>query len=561
MRHVTYALISTIYLSLFLLLMPVQFAPLAFAQPSTETLQDSPSTRDTFAQITARPNPVEARQGTGTTKVSWHTGDNTVGQVYVSENGGPEKLFASAPDGSSEVSWISKDSTYVFRLYSTGDSKRLLAAVEVKGIGEVTGKSNLTRLASKAISTRILIPLVLPALLLVGAWYAFRQGKRQLSKNLLTTTAVLATTLTLLSVITVEPRPLQDQPFPDAHENADAARQLASGKGFVTFIYDNQPRPPRYPPGFAVALVPFAAFSNNYPSNLQTGVKIFAALYVLVAVIAAWSVGGPLAATLTAVLIGVSPFARVAASLLMSDALGAAGTALFILLLHRFSALRISVAGALAGALVAVRLPLVINLVALVIVLPMRWRARALLCASPPLAALGLFNWITFGSPLNTGYGYWLPGLKSFAWSYAFASPPRGDGPWIVADALNGLLMQWICPCPLGGSQAALPNIFFYPAVLLGLFWTFVPPLTLCGFFYIWKHRRETVAHFTLWVTALNLLLFTFYFYQGTRFMAGPATLLIIFTSVNAAQWAERRIKLGRKNQSGKSELSGLANP
>ncbi|MGH9903815.1 MAG: hypothetical protein ACRD68_18555, partial [Pyrinomonadaceae bacterium] len=96
---------------------------------------------------------------------------------------------------------------------------------------------------------------------------------------------------------------------------------------------------------------------------------------------------------------------------------------------------------------------------------------------------------------------------------------------------------------PAGGPQAALPNVFLYPTVLLGLFWTFAPPLvTLCGLFYLWKHRRETAAKFTLWVTCFSLLLFTFYFYQGTRFMAAPATLLLIFASVNTARWLARLI-------------------
>ncbi len=537
------------FLPVFLsLLLPGGFR---FAQAPSAAPEDSPKI-PTYAQITATPNPVKAGQGAGTAKITWRTGDNTMGQVYVSENGGLEKLFASGADGSSEAPWIGNGSIYLFRLYSTGESRRLLATVEVKGTSEVTGSINLAPLVSRVISVRMLIPLLILCLLFSGAWYACYQENRRLSKALLNATALLATTFTLLSVLSVEPRPLQDQPFPDAHETADATRQLASGKGFVTYIYDNQPRPPRAPPGFALSLAPFAAISDDYPSNVETGSRVFAALYVLFAVIAAWLVGGPLAATLTAVLIGVSPFARVAASLVMSDALGAAGTALFILLLSRFSTSRVSIAGALAGAMVAVRLPLLINLVALVIVLPKRWRIRAFLCASPMLAALGLFNWRTFGSPFRTGYSYWLPGLKSFAWSYAFASPPRGDGPWIVADVLNGLLMQWVCPCPIGGSQAAIRNIFFYPSVLLGLFWTFAPPLiTLCGIFYLWKHRHEAAANFTLWVTGLSLLLFTFYFHQGTRFMAGPATLLLIFSAVSLAQWIGRRTSLTWQRRGG----------
>lgn len=535
---------SFIRLTLLLSLALFLSANFVLAQSSTPTSAGSAPKLEALAEITATPNPVPAGEGAGTAKISWHTGDNTDGQVYVTENGSPERLFGRGPDGSSEAPWIGNGSTYVFRLYATDASRRVLASVEVKGTSDVAKAFDLTPLASKALRVRVLLPLLLFIIFCSVAWYAARKDKRQLASRVLSANALLATAFTIVSVLAVEPRPFKDQPFPDAHENADAAWQLVNGRGFVTYVHENQPRPPRAPPGFAIALAPFAAINNNYLSNIQTGAKIFAALYVLIAVIVAGRIGGPIAAALTALLIGLSPFARVAASLVMSDALGAAGTTLFIWLLYRPSKLLISLAGGLAGALVAIRLPLAINLIALMIVLPVRSKIRALAFASPPLAALGLYNWVTFGSPLRTGYSYWLPDLKSFAWSYAFASPPRGDGPWIVADTLHGLLMRWVCPCPVGGPQATIANIFFYPTVLLGFFWTFAPPLiTLFGFFYLWKQRREVTASFTLSVVGLSLLLFTFYFHQGTRFMAAPATLLLVFSAIHLAQWLEPRVR------------------
>ena len=42
--------------------------------------------------------------------------------------------------------------------------------------------------------------------------------------------------------------------------------------------------------------------------------------YVLVAVVAAWVLGGPIAGVLAALLVGISPFARDAAGLVLSDA-------------------------------------------------------------------------------------------------------------------------------------------------------------------------------------------------------------------------------------------------
>ena len=161
--------------------------------------------------------------------------------------------------------------------------------------------------------------------------------------------------------------------------------------------------------------------------------------------------------------------------------------------------------------------------------------------SSPPLAALGLFNWLTFGSPFRTGYNYWLPGLKTFSPSYAITSPMQGDGPWLLGDALGGLLLRWVCPCPDGGPQAALNNLSFYPSVLIGLFWIFVPPLLpAVGILYGWEHRRTLAVRFAFWLTALSLLLFIFYFYQGARFMAAPVTLLCVFACAKLAGWIER---------------------
>ena len=393
----------------------------------------------------------------------------------------------------------------------------------------------LTPLLFKTTGSLRPILLLFTVLLGVAALYASRKGSRRVATALYT--SVIA--VVLLSVLAVAPRPLAEQPFPDAQETADAARQLVSGGGYVTYVHENVRHPPRYPPGFSIALAPFAAV-GDYPLNVQRGATFYAALYVLFAAAAAWSLRGPAAGALLAVLFGISPFVRVEASLVMSDGFAAGLTALLIPLLLRPTPKRIALAGALAGALVAIRLPMSVNLVALLIVLPWALRKRLLLFAAPPLAALALFNWLTYGGPFRTGYDYWRPGLKDFALSFALA-PQQGDGPWVVADVLGGLLLRWLCPCPVGGPQAAMSNLSFYPSVLLGLFWIFVPPfIPLVGLLYGWVRRREPAVRFAFCLTVLSLLLFTFYFYQGARFMAAPATLLGVFAAAQLAGWIER---------------------
>jgi hypothetical protein len=512
----------------------------AFAtQTTTPSSGDGlPPRPERLARITATPNVVPAGSGQGTTRIIWQTGDGSPGEVRVAVAGEAEKLFARGAQGSQEADWITAGARCEFRLYSGTEPNVLLATVEVTGSSEVRSAFSFSSLAGKRIDPTRLATLTVIVLLFAGVWYALRIGKNRLAESLSVTVAVLAILFALLPVFLVEPRPLAEQPFPDAQELSDAAHQLANGNGYVTYTYHNERHPPRSPPGFPLLLTPFAAFGGEFPSNVQFGAKFFTALYVLFAVFAGWRVGGWLAAALVAAIIGFSPFARVFGSLVMSDAFAAGVTALFIPLLHRPSMRSIAVAGALAGALVAVRLPMVTNLAALFIVLPSwAFRRQLILFASPFAAAHGLYNWITFGSPFRTGYSYWLPELKSFDWSYAIVILPSRDGPWVVADVLGGLLLQWICPCQVGGPQAALPNLLFYPAVLLGVFWVFAPPfITLLGFVCAWMRRRETSAKFTLWLTALSLMLFTFYFAQGTRFMAAPATLLLIFAALAIAR-------------------------
>jgi len=79
--------------------------------------------------LTANPNPVRAGNPEGKTTVTWSTGSNDVGEVYVVDGQNKEKLFATGTKGSAEAAWIKKGSTE-FRLYTQGDHK-LLAQLTV----------------------------------------------------------------------------------------------------------------------------------------------------------------------------------------------------------------------------------------------------------------------------------------------------------------------------------------------------------------------------------------------------------------------------------------------
>jgi hypothetical protein len=81
----------------------------------------------------AEPNPVPAGdpdQPLGTTVITWNTGDEAIGDLYVKVNRSPEVFLGSGPSGTSKIEWIQFDSTYEFRLYAKKHS-RLLAKLDV----------------------------------------------------------------------------------------------------------------------------------------------------------------------------------------------------------------------------------------------------------------------------------------------------------------------------------------------------------------------------------------------------------------------------------------------
>ena len=116
------------------ILLPLLF--FAGCNPSTAPeAEEAPPTSPgaSGATITASPNPVSIGEGTGTTTVTWNTGDGSAGQVFVSENGAPDRMFASGPSGSVAAPWIQAGITYEFRLYAGTEHTKMLAKTQVTG--------------------------------------------------------------------------------------------------------------------------------------------------------------------------------------------------------------------------------------------------------------------------------------------------------------------------------------------------------------------------------------------------------------------------------------------
>jgi hypothetical protein len=489
--------------------------------------------------LTASPTQVAAGSGFGKTQLSWQTGDKSEARLFrVREDDSLEFVGKGAAQNVVYTN-IHPGKTYEFRLHSSQNPQSVLATVEVEGTRKVDFSFDIQPIFHYLWKRAAF--LLLASFLLVGVatYFARRSRFARLQSWILTATTVFVLVSGTLIINKTRPLPLELHPAPDSQETVDGAQQIANGNGYVTVFHGNGAEPPRYPPGFSIALLPFLTF-GEYPANVLFGAKFYVFFYLWTAMLAGLLLNGRIAAIIVGLFVAVSPFVDVYASVVMSEAFVAALVVLILILLRdKPGWLQVALAGAIAGALVAVRLQMIVCLPALLLALPtMRQRLWAFLSAAPFLAALAIYNWTTFGSFFKTGYDYWIPHIKPFALFYAVRWYPMGDGVWLSGDLTNAWLLRWICPCEAGGPIAALPNAIIYPLILLGFFWMFAPPFVPAyGLWRAWRDRREQLrARFILWLIVLTVPLFTFYFYQGTRFMTAVSTLLVIYASVGLAQ-------------------------
>ena len=81
--------------------------------------------------LVATPNPALATSGVGTTTLLWDTGDGSVGQIWVSVDGGPDILVAAGTSASLPIGWIQRGHAYTFRLYAGATHATVLASTVV----------------------------------------------------------------------------------------------------------------------------------------------------------------------------------------------------------------------------------------------------------------------------------------------------------------------------------------------------------------------------------------------------------------------------------------------
>src|SRR5436190_363882 len=99
--------------------------------------------------ITANPRRVTVAGGVGRTEISWDTGSESIGFVFVTTSQGKPVLFATGGKGNRVAPWI-RPGTYAFELYGDDQRRTLLAAVTVSGTTESEASPRTMLLQGKA---------------------------------------------------------------------------------------------------------------------------------------------------------------------------------------------------------------------------------------------------------------------------------------------------------------------------------------------------------------------------------------------------------------------------
>ena len=133
-------------------------APTLRAAPQQNISGSSSARVSRAAVITAKPERVTLGDGSESTEIEWDTGNESMGFVFVTEDGGKPVLFANGSRGNQVAPWIRKHS-YVFELYGDDQRQALLAKVTVSGSAESTSSSQQTISWQAAIRWALIIGL------------------------------------------------------------------------------------------------------------------------------------------------------------------------------------------------------------------------------------------------------------------------------------------------------------------------------------------------------------------------------------------------------------------
>src|SRR5947209_6434895 len=315
-------------------------------------------------------------------------------------------------------------------------------------------------------------------------------------------------------------------PPPDALEYAVTAQSIAHGGPFVISLLGVH-YPPRYPFGFPLLIAPAYWLPGATLANGIYAVGLFGTLAVVCVYRLGVVLGGRLAGLAAGLILLMLPQYVTWNQQVMSETATVALTAYAALLLYQVAGengrrreLLLTVLGLACGLAILVHitnlaLPLAV-LPALLLTPSLRpslARILFLLATGPlaALAALAVYDWITFGDPARTGYAYWVPQWygslgREFSLSYALKAPG------IVGDAL----------APAHTSNAvyyarALAGLLPHSSLLLLPGWA--AALALVGAVALARRSNPARKAFLTFACAFTILVFgvfSLYFFQAT---------------------------------------------
>jgi 4-amino-4-deoxy-L-arabinose transferase-like glycosyltransferase len=324
------------------------------------------------------------------------------------------------------------------------------------------------------------------------------------------------------------------RPRPDALEYEEAARALAEGAGYC-LILDGGCYPPRYPPGFSLLLVP-----AMWLADARHGSGIWVVLASALAGIAAvWTIGlvtgGPASAAAAALLLALAPLHVRWSRAVMSDVPTATVTTLLalggILCGRRTTPPRAWLALGIGVGLSALLRSTCLLLAPLLAIATLvrrgedRAAARRLVAFGAGIAAglvpTALYGLLRFGSPLASGYDYWVA-ADFFGWTNVTGRPAGG------------------------GTEG---NLGFYARQLVGLGSLYGWPVALlatAGLFI--GARQPGPGRLLAWITAgTTLALLAVYlpfFWQWDRFLLPVLPLILALAALAVGATAPYALRL-----------------
>lgn len=335
------------------------------------------------------------------------------------------------------------------------------------------------------------------------------------------------------------------RPRPDALEYEEAARNLATGRGYLLWIADRA-YPPRYPPGMSALIAASMPLLGS-----ERGVGIWVVLASALAAIAATfalarRVAGSSAGLVAALLLAIAPLHVMSSQFVMSDVpatamVAAIGYGVIVVLDGRPRALACFALGVLCGLAVALRQPLALLAGAAWLAVGLlgqgtlgeRARRLAIVAAGGVIGVAPLLwiNWQLFGSPLRSGYGYWSPGA-GFHLDRAAASPrpgrPSNLAVYLTTLAGDGYFYPWTAsPLLALGSIAAL-RLGGAARRLCALTWLVTLPFTAFLTVYALRSSRLLLPVLPLVVATMALCCAR----AAPRWMRGGGLALVALTLI-----------------------------